>query len=309
MPLETSLLTGRLTGQIIDIMKRALAERAKQQKQKEQADNLLNNNGRPSGGVGTPSTLSSISTLGSHVSNNGHSSSPFLQQQQIQQQQMMQQEQDRELLQQQQSMDMRVEPPRKIPRIKSSSSPRTPNSKTNPSSSSTNTKKNKLNGARNKTSTNDNTAPNNNTSTPNPKKRSRPSSSGGGVSSSSTILRSPLPLPTAGDEEDDDDEATNTKFFLRHQNRALASELYKYKHAITVLERERNVRREECKLINGVLRDIVSNWNGMEGVLLGALESGVSFIFLLFVKCFADWWISSFYLCTSSHLYTSMDII
>jgi len=131
----------------------------------------------------------------------------------------------------QNDVDVKIEapPPRKIPRIKSSSSPRTPSSVNNGNSS-----------------------------------LSRPSQ---------------LPIPTIDDnEEDEENEATNTKFFLKHQNKALASELFKYKHAMTMLENERDMRREECKLINGALKDIVANWNGMEGALLGALGIGVSIV-------------------------------
>jgi hypothetical protein len=230
-------------------MKRALAERAKQEKQ--EAENLLHQSGGSTGNVvGTPSTFNSL-----------HASSPL--------------QGGRLQSQEKQSIDLSVSqpPPRKIPRIKSSSSPRTPQQ---PSNGSMNKKLKITNGQIGGTSstststsvkkktTNTNT---NKSSSSNPKKRGRPPST----------LKSSMSLPTIDDEENDEDnERTNTKFFLKHQNRALASEMFKYKHAIRLLEKERDIRREECKLINGTMRNIVSNWNGMESIMMGALEQYVS---------------------------------
>jgi hypothetical protein len=244
-------------------MKRALAERAKFQE--EQSDGLLHHiSGSsnteidiPGGAHGSSDDLNNASLgLGTN-----QSTSPFAQQQQTNMQHHKQNEQKDD--------HMRVEaPPRKIPRIKSSSSPRTPTAtqlKTNNQTS---------NGARNKSSLMELKS----SSLSNPKKRSLPPSGSNTPTNNSSVLTSPLQLPTVDEEEDDEqNEVTNTKFYLKHQNRALASELYKYKHAIAILEQERNVRREECKLINGAMRDIVSYWNGMEGVLLGALGNGVCF--------------------------------
>ncbi len=243
-------------------MKRALAERAKFEE--EQGDGLLHHiSGNSNTGIDIPGgeVHGSSGDLNNASPGLGtiQSTSPFLQQQQSN---MQQQNEPKDA-------QMRVEaPPRKIPKIKSSSSPRTPTSIQSKSNNQYS------NGARNKSSLTEVKS----SSSSNPKKRSRPSS---GNNTPNSVLTSPLQLPTV-DEEDDDEqnEVTNTKFYLKHQNRALASELYKYKHAIAILEQERNVRREECKLINGAMKDIVSYWNGMEGVLLGALGSGVC------LKCF-----------------------
>lgn len=248
-------------------MKRALAERAKFQE--EQADGLLHHiSGNSNTGIDVPDgeVHGSSGDLNNASPGLGTilSTPPFLQQQQQQQNE-------------QKDDHVRVEaPPRKIPKITSSSSPRTPTStQSKPNNQSSN-------GVRNKSLLTEVKS----LSSSNPKKRSRPPS---GSNTPNSVLTSPLQLPTVDEEEDDEqNEVTNTKFYLKHQNRALASELYKYKHAIAILEQERNVRREECKLINGAMRDIVSYWNGMEGVLLGALGSGVCFkcvvVFQLFIR-------------------------
>lgn len=234
-------------------MKRALAERANKQKE----ERAFQQQDAPGTGT-TDEVIGTPSTLGSNVTNTHLDTIPLKQEQP-------------QSIQQQKIEDLRVEapaqqPPRKVPKIKASLSPPTP------TAAGSQAKKNKQNGASALTATNSN-----------PKKRSRPSSTT--PTGGSNTLTSPLSsLPTVDDNEDDEEnEVTNTKFYLKHQNRALASELYKYKHTITILERERKVRRDECKLINGALRDMASNWNGMEGILMGALGSGVSdFYFNLF---------------------------
>ena len=296
-------------------MKRALAERAKQQQHNHvrSSSGLAGETGASSSSagptsVGTPSTLSSMSTLGS-----GSHASPSVMKHQHPQQDQLQQDKNmkhhrrenypqqhqqnldnsgmmhkpQELHSQDNSSsndnnamraDITSQPPRKIPRIKSSSSPRTPVNIRSDSNVSTTTsnKKNKQNGR---------SAGVSRTSS-NPKKRSRPSSSGHHPSA----LSSPIPLPAGDDNNgDEEDEVKNTKFFLKHQNSALASELYKYKHAIRVLEKEREVRREECRHINDTLREMVSFWDGMESILIetfggnsGRSVSCIAFMVMVF---------------------------
>jgi E3 ubiquitin-protein ligase BRE1 len=67
-------------------------------------------------------------------------------------------------------------------------------------------------------------------------------------------------------------------FYLKHQNRALASELHDYKYALTVLEKERWIRRKECRNIAERLGDIQTLWKQLECFLLVSLQDlGVNF--------------------------------
>mmetsp|Transcript_35598 Transcript_35598/g.81380 ORF Transcript_35598/g.81380 Transcript_35598/m.81380 type:complete len:973 (-) Transcript_35598:68-2986(-) len=62
----------------------------------------------------------------------------------------------------------------------------------------------------------------------------------------------------------DDDEDDKSAFFLKHQNSALASELYAYRRRIYLLEREREYRRKECRAVDGLVREVRSSWRGLE---------------------------------------------
>ena len=81
----------------------------------------------------------------------------------------------------------------------------------------------------------------------NPKKRSRPS-----------------PMPT--------EEQESNAFYLKHQNRALSSELHALQHWVQVLEKERLVRRRECRAIAEALGGLEGSWVEMEVVLRRGLE-------------------------------------
>lgn len=72
--------------------------------------------------------------------------------------------------------------------------------------------------------------------------------------------------PQRDEDTDSDDEADATKgpFYLKHQNAALASELYAYRRRIYLLEREREWRRRECGLVGERVRILEGVWRGME---------------------------------------------
>eukprot|EP00980_Cylindrotheca_fusiformis_P001450 scaffold345_cov134-Cylindrotheca_fusiformis.AAC.61 len=70
------------------------------------------------------------------------------------------------------------------------------------------------------------------------------------------------------DEEEDDSNAS--AFFLRHQNRALASELRMLKYQLQRLERERDYRRSQSSKAVQTLNSLQATWTQMEA----ALQSG-----------------------------------
>jgi len=85
------------------------------------------------------------------------------------------------------------------------------------------------------------------------------------------------PSPAQLDEDDEDDKSA---FFLKHQNSALASELYAYRRRIYLLEREREYRRKECRAVDGLVREVGSSWRGLEGAIgqdLRSIGVGVRF--------------------------------
>mmetsp|Transcript_92709 Transcript_92709/g.267715 ORF Transcript_92709/g.267715 Transcript_92709/m.267715 type:complete len:908 (+) Transcript_92709:163-2886(+) len=90
-------------------------------------------------------------------------------------------------------------------------------------------------------------APLNNTSSPRPKKRLRES-----------IVKL---------EEEDEDDSNANAFYLRHQNRALASELRQLKYQLTRLERERDVRRTQCTRAVQGLNTLQATWTQLEETL------------------------------------------
>ena len=77
----------------------------------------------------------------------------------------------------------------------------------------------------------------------------------------------------------DDDEDDKSAFFLKHQNSALASELYAYRRRIYLLEREREYRRKECRVVDGLVGEVRSSWRGLEEAIgqdLRSIGVGVS---------------------------------
>jgi hypothetical protein len=87
-----------------------------------------------------------------------------------------------------------------------------------------------------------------------------------------------------GLSEDNEDEADKSAFFLKHQNAALAAELYQLRHKVKTLEEERDFRRSQCYNACQALHSLEATWNAMEVALqLGnkPLDDVVSYICFL----------------------------
>jgi hypothetical protein len=93
------------------------------------------------------------------------------------------------------------------------------------------------------------------TSSPRPKKRSR---------------ESPVKL-----EDEDEDDSNATSFYLRHQNRALASELRSVKYQLVRLERERDYRRTQSMQAVQSLNTLHSIWESVESALEQQRHTGI----------------------------------
>lgn len=71
--------------------------------------------------------------------------------------------------------------------------------------------------------------------------------------------------PAAPDSDSEGEaDPTGGPFYLKHQNAALASELYAYRRRIYLLEREREWRRKECGVVGEKVRVLEGVWRGME---------------------------------------------
>jgi hypothetical protein len=68
-------------------------------------------------------------------------------------------------------------------------------------------------------------------------------------------------------EEEDEDDSNAAAFYLRHQNRSLASELRQLKFQLTRLERERDTRRSQCSLAVHNLNELQTTWTQLEEAL------------------------------------------
>lgn len=68
-------------------------------------------------------------------------------------------------------------------------------------------------------------------------------------------------------EEEDDDDSNAASFYLRHQNRALASELRSVKYQLMRLEREREHRRTQCWKAVQSLSSLHIRWGKIETAL------------------------------------------
>lgn len=66
---------------------------------------------------------------------------------------------------------------------------------------------------------------------------------------------------------EDEDDANASSFYLRHQNRALASELSQCKYQLKNLERERDYRRMQCSKACQSLNSLQATWTQLEAAL------------------------------------------
>lgn len=97
------------------------------------------------------------------------------------------------------------------------------------------------------------------------------SSSSSSTTKSKKRIRPPALSPPPAEPDDSDQSA----FYLKHQNKALASELHQYKFMINILEREREKRRKECREIGKSVRELEGVWRGVERVIVDQLGEAV----------------------------------
>ena len=71
----------------------------------------------------------------------------------------------------------------------------------------------------------------------------------------------------------DEEEIENSSFYLKLQNASLASELYAYRRRIYLLERERELRRRECRIAGRKIGELSGVWRGLECAIGKELES------------------------------------
>lgn len=75
----------------------------------------------------------------------------------------------------------------------------------------------------------------------------------------------------AGGEEEDE----SSGFYLKHQNKALASELKGLQYQLRLLEKERDLRRQQCHDAGEALQALENTWTQMEVALqLGTPPDG-----------------------------------
>jgi hypothetical protein len=114
---------------------------------------------------------------------------------------------------------------------------------------------------------------------PRPKKRQRPSL----TTNTTTATSVHTAVKNSDDEADDDGEAdadadeqdetsaAKDAFYLRHQNKALASELRSYKRQIDLLVAERDHRRGSCDEAREGVDKLAEIWAEVEGCVKAAL--------------------------------------
>ena len=91
-------------------------------------------------------------------------------------------------------------------------------------------------------------------------------------SHTTSIPSSPRPKKRAREssvklEEEDEDDSNAASFYLRHQNRALASELRSVKYHLMRLEHERDHRRTKCLQAVQSLNNLYIRWGKIEAAL------------------------------------------
>lgn len=92
------------------------------------------------------------------------------------------------------------------------------------------------------------------------------------VSSPRTSSSSPRPKKRTREsiaklDEEAEDDSNASSFYLRHQNRALASELRMLQYELSRLERERDYRRAQCTKAVQILNSLQATWTQMESAL------------------------------------------
>jgi hypothetical protein len=92
-----------------------------------------------------------------------------------------------------------------------------------------------------------------------------PSSS---LSSSRRLSLESLPPMTSTNEDTSSPSSQQSAFYLKHQNRALATELKSHQYFISELEQERTVRRSHCLTIFQTVQQLLHIWNTIENTLV-----------------------------------------
>ena len=105
---------------------------------------------------------------------------------------------------------------------------------------------------------------------PRPKKRQRPSLTTAATSVHTTVKNSD-DEDDAAEAEQDESTAAKDAFYLRHQNKALASELRSYKRQIDLLAAERDNRRDRCDEAREGVDKLAEIWAEVEGCVKTAL--------------------------------------
>lgn len=73
----------------------------------------------------------------------------------------------------------------------------------------------------------------------------------------------------------EEDEGDSSGFYLKHQNRALVSELKGLQYQLRLLEKERDLRRQQCQEAGQALQALENTWTQMEVALqLGTPPEG-----------------------------------
>ena len=78
-------------------------------------------------------------------------------------------------------------------------------------------------------------------------------------------------------DEEEEEEDSSSAFYLKHQNRALATELKSLQFAVQQLEGERDVRRQHCHAALQAVNEIQNVWTSMEKQTVGSISSSSSF--------------------------------
>ena len=121
---------------------------------------------------------------------------------------------------------------------------------------------------------------------PRPKKRQRPSLTTAATSVHTTVKNSD-DEDDAAEAEQDESTAAKDAFYLRHQNKALASELRSYKRQIDLLAAERDNRRDRCDEAREGVDKLAEIWAEVEGCVKTALVGLELVRFSLLASIFA----------------------
>ncbi len=74
---------------------------------------------------------------------------------------------------------------------------------------------------------------------------------------------------------DDNASSQQSAFYLKHQNRALATELKSYQYSISELLQERTIRRSHCYRIFQNVQQLINIWNTIENTLVSTSETNL----------------------------------